>query len=182
MELRRCALGELLLFELETTLGAIAVVAFAHAQHNDANFAHRIVSNAGVRAHPGDSGSPAPSTSTISSPCVRTPTTRASTSASPTCASSTRRMPTTRSTSRSRSPRMTSRTLRVVGARLRIHRHHAHRRCHRAHRHRCSWHPGFSNGRGRLQPRHHAGNRAPTVGTGRPTLSTTASMSWSTSR
>ncbi len=35
---------------------SFAVVALAHVQHNDADFAHRIVSNAGVRAHPDDLG------------------------------------------------------------------------------------------------------------------------------
>ena len=32
------------------------MVALAHVQRNDADFAHRIVSNAGVRAHPDDLG------------------------------------------------------------------------------------------------------------------------------
>jgi glycerol-1-phosphate dehydrogenase [NAD(P)+] len=35
---------------------SFAVVALAHVQDNDAEFAHRIVSRAGVRAHPGDLG------------------------------------------------------------------------------------------------------------------------------
>lgn len=35
---------------------SFAVVALSHVQHNDADFAHRIVSNSGVRAHPDDLG------------------------------------------------------------------------------------------------------------------------------